>query len=327
MQKVRAIRFNRTGGPEVLSWEEVTLGSPGPGQVSVRHTAIGLNFIDTYHRTGLYPVPSVPSGIGLEAAGIVESVGEGVTDFAVGDRVAYGTGPIGAYSEARNMPAEKLVKLPDGIDDRTAAAIMLKGLTAQYLLRRTYRVKAGDTILVHAAAGGVGLLLCQWAKHLGATVIGTVGSTAKGELARAHGCDHTILYRVTDVAKRVRELTAGAGVPVVYDSVGKDTFAASLDSLAPLGMMVSFGNASGPVPAFDPLLLSQKGSLFLTRPTLMHYAARREDLLAMAAELFEVVQSGVVKVEINQTFRLFDAAHAHRDLEGRKTTGCSILTP
>lgn len=327
MQKVRAIRFSRTGGPEVLSWDEVTLGSPGPGQVLVRHKAIGLNFIDTYHRSGLYPVPSLPSGIGLEAAGVIEGVGDGVADFAIGDRVAYGTGPIGAYSEARNIPAEKLVKLPDGIDDRVAAAIMLKGLTAQYLLRRTYRVKAGDFILVHAAAGGVGLLLCQWAKHLGATVIGTVGSTAKGELARAHGCDHTILYRVADVPKRVRELTGGAGVAVVYDGVGKDMFTASLDSLAPLGMMVSFGNASGPVTAFDPLLLSQKGSLFFTRPTLMNYTAKREDLLAMSAELFEIVQGGAVKIEINQNFRLFDAAHAHRDLEGRKTTGCSILIP
>jgi NADPH2:quinone reductase len=257
----------------------------------------------------------------------VEAVGEGVTDLAVGDRVAYGTGPIGAYSEARNIAADKLVKVPEGVEDRTAAAIMLKGLTAQYLLRRTYRVKAGDTILVHAAAGGVGLLLCQWAKHLGATVIGTVGSTAKSELARAHGCDHTILYRVTDVAKRVRELTGGAGVPVVYDGVGKDTFAASLDSLAPLGMMVSFGNASGPVASIDPLVLSQKGSLFFTRPTLMHYTAKRDDLLAMAAELFDVVKSGAVKVEINQSYRLFDAAHAHRDLESRKTTGSSVLTP
>lgn len=327
MQKVRAIRFSRTGGPEVLSWDEVTLGSPGPGQVFVRHKAVGLNFIDTYHRSGLYPVQSLPSGLGLEAAGVIEAVGDGVTEFAIGDRVAYGTGPIGAYSEARNMPADKLVKLPDGIDDRTAAAIMLKGLTTQYLLRRTYRVKAGDTILVHAAAGGVGLLLCQWAKHLGATVIGTVGSTAKGELARAHGCDHTILYRVADVAKRVRELTGGAGVPVVYDGVGKDTFAASLDCLAPLGMMVSFGNASGPVASLDPLVLSQKGSLFFTRPTLMHYTAKREDMLSMAAELFEVVQSGAVKVEVNQTYRLFDAANAHRNLEGRKTTGSSVLTP
>ncbi len=326
MQRVRAIRFNRTGGPEVLTWEEVTLGSPAAGQVSIKHSAVGLNFIDTYHRTGLYPV-QLPSGIGLEAAGVVEAVAEGVTEFAVGDRVAYGTGPIGAYSEARNIAADKIVKIPDGIEDRTAAAIMLKGLTAQYLLRRTYRVKAGDTILVHAAAGGVGLLLCQWAKHLGATVIGTVGSTAKGELARAHGCDHTILYRVADVAKRVRELTGGVGVPVVYDGVGKDTFAASLDSLAPLGMMVSFGNASGPVSSIDPLVLSQKGSLFFTRPTLMHYTAKREDLLAMATELFEVVQSGAVKVEVNQTFRLFDAAHAHRDLESRKTTGSSVLIP
>jgi NADPH2:quinone reductase len=326
MQKVRAIRFNRTGGPEVLSWEEVSLGSPAAGQVSVKHTAVGLNFIDTYHRTGLYPV-QLPSGIGLEAAGVVEAVGEGVTELAVGDRIAYGTGPIGAYSEARNIAADKIVKLPEGIEDRAAAAIMLKGLTAQYLLRRTYRVKAGDTILVHAAAGGVGLLLCQWAKHLGATVIGTVGSTAKGELARTHGCDHTILYRVTDVAKRVRELTGGVGVPVVYDGVGKDTFVASLDSLAPLGMMVSFGNASGPVASFDPLMLSQKGSLFFTRPTLMHYTAKREDLVAMAGELFDAVKNGAVKVEVNQTYRLFDAAHAHRDLESRKTTGSSILTP
>jgi NADPH2:quinone reductase len=326
MQKVRAIRFNRTGGPEVLTWEEVSLGSPANGQVSIKHTAVGLNFIDTYHRTGLYPV-QLPSGIGLEAAGVVEAVGEGVTEFAVGDHIAYGTGPIGAYSEARNIAADKIVKIPEGIEDRTAAAIMLKGLTAQYLLRRTYRVKTGDTILVHAAAGGVGLLLCQWAKHLGATVIGTVGSTAKGELARAHGCDHTILYRVTDVAKRVRELTGGAGVPVVYDGVGKDTFAASLDCLAPLGTMVSFGNASGAVGSFDPLILSQKGSLFFTRPTLMHYTSKREDLLAMAAELFDVVKSGAVRVEVNQSYRLFDAAHAHRDLESRKTTGSSVMTP
>ena len=327
MQRVRAIRFNRPGGPEVLSWDEVSLGSPAAGQVHVKHTAVGLNFIDVYHRTGLYPVQPLPSGIGLEAAGVVEAVGEGVTEFAVGDRVAYGTGPIGAYSEMRNIAADKIVKIPDGIEDRTAAAIMLKGLTAQYLLRRTYRVKAGDTILVHAVAGGVGLLLCQWAKHLGATVIGTVGSTAKSEIARAHGCDHTILYRVTDVAKRVRELTGGGGVPVVYDGVGKDTFAASLDSLAPLGMMVSFGNASGPVGSIDPLVLSQKGSLFFTRPTLMHYTAKREDLLAMAGELFDVVKNGAVKVEVNQTYRLFDAAHAHRDLESRKTTGSSVLIP
>jgi NADPH2:quinone reductase len=327
MQKVRAIRFNRTGGPEVLTWDEVTIGSPGAGQVFIRHTAIGLNYIDTYHRTGLYPLPSLPSGIGLEGAGVIEAVGEGVTEFAAGDRVAYGTGPIGAYSEARNIPAEKLVKVPEGIEDKTAAAIMLKGLTAQYLLRRTYRVKPGDTVLVHAAAGGIGLLLCQWAKHLGATVIGTVGSTAKSELARAHGCDHTILYRVADVPKRVRELTGGAGVPVVYDGVGKDTFMQSLDCLAPLGMMVAFGNASGAIPSFDPLLLNQKGSLFFTRPSLMHYAAKREDLLSTAAELFEVVQGGAVKVEINQTYRLFDAAHAHRDLESRKTTGSSVLVP
>ena len=326
MQKARAIRFSRTGGPEVLTWEEVTIGSPGAGQVTIKHTAVGLNFIDTYHRTGLYPM-QLPSGIGLEAAGVVQALGEGVTEFAVGDRVAYGTGPIGAYSEIRNIPAEKLVKIPEGVEDRTAAAIMLKGMTAQYLVRRTYRVKAGDTILVHAAAGGVGLLLCQWAKHLGATVIGTVGSTAKGELARAHGCDHTILYRVADVAKRVRELSGGTGVPVVYDGVGKDTLTSSLDSLAPLGMMVSFGNASGPVGSIDPLILSQKGSLFFTRPTLMHYTAKRDDLLNAATELFDVVKKGAVKVEVNQTYRLFDAAHAHRDLESRKTTGSSVLTP
>src|SRR5215813_7208710 len=316
MQNVHAIRFNRTGGPEVLTWEEIPIGSPGAGNVRVRHKAVGLNFIDTYHRTGLYQVPAMPSGLGLEAAGVIEAVGDGVGEFA-----------IGAYSEARNMPAEKLVKLPDSVDDRTAAAIMLKGLTAQYLLRRTYRVKAGDTILVHAAAGGVGLILCQWAKQLGATVIGTVGSTAKAELARAHGCDHTILYRVEDVPKRVREITGGTGVPVVYDSVGKDTFMHSLDSLAPLGLMVSFGNSSGPVPPFDGILLSQKGSLFFTRPTLMHYAAKRQDLVAMAAELFDVVESGAVKIEINQTYRLFDAAHAHRDLESRKTTGSTVLLP
>jgi len=325
---MKAVRCRELGPVERIALEELPTPAPGPGEVRIAVKAAGASFVDALTAAGKYQFPLKPPYTpGGECAGVVDAVGDGVTEFAIGDRVAYGTGPIGAYSEARNMPADKLVKLPDGIDDRTAAAIMLKGLTTQYLLRRTYRVKAGDTILVHAAAGGVGLLLCQWAKHLGATVIGTVGSTAKGELARAHGCDHTILYRVADVAKRVRELTGGAGVPVVYDGVGKDTFAASLDCLAPLGMMVSFGNASGPVASLDPLVLSQKGSLFFTRPTLMHYTAKREDMLSMAAELFDVVQSGAVKVEVNQTFRLFDAAHAHRDLESRKTTGSSVLTP
>jgi NADPH:quinone reductase len=327
MQKVRAIRFSRTGGPEVLNWEEITIGSPGPGNVLVRHTAIGLNYIDTYHRTGLYPVQSSPSGIGLEAAGVVEAVGEGVTDLKAGDRIAYGTGPIGAYSEARSIPADKVIKIPDSIDDRTAAAMMLKGLTAQYLLRRTYRVKSGETILVHAASGGVGLILCQWAKHLGATVIGTVGSLEKAQVAQAHGCDHTILYRVENFAKRVRDLTGGAGVPVVYDGVGKDTFMGSLDSLRRLGMMVTYGNASGPVPPVDTALLNQKGSLFLTRPSLMGYAATRAELEEMANELIEVVASGQVKIEINQTYPLHDAARAHRELESRKTTGSTVLLP
>jgi NADPH2:quinone reductase len=327
MAVTHAIRFHKTGGPEVLSWDEVPLEAPGPGQILVRHTAVGLNYIDTYHRSGLYPLPALPSGIGLEAAGVVEAVGPGVADFREGDRIAYGTGPIGAYSERRVMPAEKAVKLPGGISDRAGAAMMLQGLTAQYLLRRTYRVKPGDRILVHAAAGGVGLILCQWGKHLGATVIGTAGTPEKAALAKAHGCDHVILYRSEDFVKSVREITAGKGVAVVYDGVGKDTFMGSLDCLAPLGMMVSFGNASGPVPPVDPLLLSQKGSLFLTRPTLMAYAASRADLVAMAGELLDVVQSGAVKIEVNQTYPLKDAVQAHRDLEGRKTTGSTILLP
>ncbi len=326
MAKTHAIRFHETGGPEILQWEEMEVGAPGASQVRIRHSAIGLNFIDTYHRTGLYPV-SLPSGLGLEAAGVVEAVGPGVTELKVGDRVAYGTGPIGAYAEARVIPAEKLLTLPDAIDDRTAAAMMLQGMTAQYLLRRTHRVQAGETILVHAAAGGVGLILVQWAKHLGATVIGTVGSDDKAKLARAHGCDHIILYRQENVAERVREITRGAGVPVVYDGVGKDTFMASLDSLAPRGMMVSFGNASGAVPPFEPVLLSQKGSLFLTRPTLMHYTATRADLLATARDLFEVVGKGAVKVEVRQTFPLKQAAEAHRALESRRTTGSTVLLP
>jgi len=320
-----AIRFHKAGGPDVLTWEEVPVGNPGPGEVRVRHTAVGLNFIDTYHRTGLYPLP-LPSGIGLEAAGVVEAVGSGVTDLKEGDRVAYGTGPIGAYSEARIMPAEKLVVIPDGIDDRTAAAMMLQGLTVQYLIRRTYRVKAGETILVHAAAGGVGLILCQWAKHLGATVIGTVGNDEKAELARAHGCDHPIVYTREDFVARIGEITKGAKVPVVYDSVGKDTFLKSLDCLQPLGMMVSFGQSSGAIGPVDLGILAAKGSLFVTRPTLMTYCAKREDLVASAKELFDVVKSGAVKISVNQTYPLKNAVQAHRDLEARKTTGSTVFT-
>jgi len=322
----RAIRIHQTGGPEVMQWEDVTVGNPGPGEIRVRHAAVGLNYIDVYHRTGLYPLP-LPSGIGLEGAGVVEAVGEGVTDLKAGDRVAYAAPPIGAYAEVRLFPAEKVVHLPDSIDDRTAAAMMLQGMTAQYLLRRTYRVQAGDTILFHAAAGGVGLIACQWAKHLGATVIGTVGSDAKAELARAHGCDHPIVYTRENVVERVREITGGEGVPVAYDSVGKDTFMASLDCLRPMGMLVSFGNASGAVAPFEPAILSAKGSLFLTRPTLMTYTARREDLLATAQELFEVVGRGVVKININQTYPLAEVVRAHRELEARQTTGSSVLLP
>ncbi len=321
-----AIRFHRTGGPEVLQWEEVGVGEPGPGEVQVRHAAVGLNFIDTYHRSGLYPVP-LPSGIGLEGAGTVEALGPGVTHLQVGDRVAYAGGPLGAYSEARLIPADRLIRLPDSLSFETGAAMMLQGLTAAYLLRRTYRVQKGDTVLIHAAAGGVGLIACQWAKALGATVIGTVSTEAKAELARAHGCDHPILYTREDFARRVRDITGGEGVPVVYDGIGKDTFTGSLDSLRPLGTMVSFGNASGPVGLIDPLLLSQKGSLFFTRPTLMHYTARRADLEALATELLGVVTSGQVKIEVHQRFPLQQAAAAHIALEGRQTTGSTVLLP
>ncbi len=322
-----AIVLSETGGPENLRWQEVTVGEPGPGQVRLRHTAIGLNFIDVYHRTGLYPLPSLPAVIGLEAAGVVEAVGPGVSDLTVGSRVAYASPPAGAYAEVRLMPADRLVALPDGIDEAHAAAMMLKGMTAEYLLCRTYKVKAGDTILVHAASGGVGLIVCQWAKHLGVQVIGTVGSDAKAELARAHGCDHPIVYTRENFVDRVKALTGGAGVAVVYDSVGKDTFMGSLDCLAPMGMMVSFGNASGAVPAFEPGILSAKGSLFLTRPTLMTYTAKRADLVASARALFEVVLKGTVTIEINQRYPLRDAAQAHRDLEARKTTGSTLLMP
>lgn len=321
-----AIRFHQIGGPEVLRWEEVSVGAPAAGEARVRHEAVGLNFIDTYHRSGLYPLP-LPSGIGSEGAGIVEAVGEGVTDIAVGDRVAYAGGPIGAYCQVRCLPAHRLLKLPHSLDCRTGAAMMLQGMTAAYLLRRTYRVQPGDTVLIHAAAGGVGLIACQWAKALGATVIGTVSSEAKAELAKQHGCDHVILYSREDVAKRVREITQGEGVAVVYDGVGKDTFAASLDSLRSRGMMVTFGNASGAVPAFDPLQLTQKGSLFLTRPKLADYTARRDELLALGNELFDVVSAGKVRIEVNQTYPLAEAAQAHRDLEARKTTGSTIFLP
>ena len=323
---VHAIRFHDTGGPEVLRWEAVEVGAPGPGQVRVRHEAVGLNFIDTYHRTGLYPLP-LPSGIGLEGAGVVEAVGEGVSNVREGDRVAYAGGPVGAYSEARCMPAAPLLRLPDAIDFRTGAAMMLQGLTSAYLLRKTYRVQAGDAVLIHAAAGGVGLIACQWAKALGATVIGTTSSEEKAALARAHGADHIIFYNREDVAKRVREITGGEGVAVVYDGVGKDTFMGSLDSLRTRGMMVSFGNASGPVAPFDPLLLSQKGSIFITRPTLMHHTAKREELEELGGELFAMVASGKVRIEVNQTYALRDAAQAHIDLEARRTTGSTILLP
>ena len=323
----KAICIHETGGPDVLKWEDIEVGEPGPGQARVRHTAVGLNYIDVYGRTGLYPLPSLPHALGMEAAGIVEAIGEGVSDVAVGDRVAYVIAPPGAYSEERLVPADRMVKLPDNISEDTAAAMMLQGMTAQYLLRQTYNVKAGDTILIHAAAGGVGLIVCQWAKHLGATVIGTVGSNEKAELAKAHGCDHAIVYTRENFKDRVKEITEGAGVNVVYDSIGKDTFMDSLDCLKPLGMMVTFGNATGPVDPFPPGMLGQKGSLFLTRPTLFTYMAKREDLMAMAGELFDVVSSGVVKIEINQTYDLKDTAQAHADLEARKTTGSTILKP
>ena len=321
-----AIRIHQAGGPEVLRWEEVLVPAPAAGEATIRHAAVGLNFIDVYHRTGLYP-QIMPAGLGLEGAGVVEALGDGVTDLQVGDRVAYAGGPVGAYAEVRNIPAHRLLKLPDTISFETAAAMMLQGLTAAYLLRKTYRVQPGDAVLIHAAAGGVGLIACQWAKALGATVIGTVGSAAKGELAKAHGCDHVIDYSSENFSQRVREITGGEGVAVVYDGVGKDTFIGSLDSLRPMGMMVAYGNASGPVPPLDLLLLSQKGSLFVTRPTLMNYTAKRADLEALGAELFEMVGSGRVRIEVNQRYALKDAELAHRDLEARRTTGSTILLP
>ena len=324
-----AIRFYATGGPEVLKAEEVTVGEPGPGQVKLRHSAIGLNFIDTYHRNGLYPV-GLPSGLGTEAAGVVSAVGPGVDAPRVGARVAYSGGPLGAYSEERLFPAERLVPIPEGVTDRQAAAVLLKGLTAQYLVQRTHVVKAGETVVVHAAAGGVGLLLCQWLRHLGATVIGTVSTAEKAELARENGCQHPVVLDPANRASLVEKvvaLTGGRKVPVVYDSIGKDTFLVSLDCLAPLGLMVLYGASSGPVPPFDVQLLAQKGSLFLTRPTLATYTARREDLLAGAAEVFDLVRRGVLRVHVNQEYPLRAAARAHQDLEARRTTGSTVLTP
>jgi NADPH:quinone reductase len=321
-----AIRIHKTGGPEVMQWDEVAVGEPGPGEARVRHTAIGLNYIDTYQRSGLYKL-ALPSGLGGEGAGMVEAVGPGVTDIKPGARVAYCGGPPGAYSEVRVMPAERLVKLPDGVSDRTAAALMLKGLTVQYLLRQTFPLKGGETILFHAAAGGVGSIACQWTRALGVTMIGTVGSDEKAAIAKANGCAHTIVYTRENFVERVKEITGGKGVPVVYDAVGKDTFPASLDCLSPRGMFVSFGNSSGPIAAFDILLLSQKGSLYVTRPTLATYTATRAALLAMAAELFELVKAGKIVSEARQTYPLKDAAQAHRDLEARKTTGSTLLLP
>ncbi|MCA7930240.1 quinone oxidoreductase [Burkholderia cepacia] len=322
----KAIRYDQPGGPDVMKWVDVEVGEPKAGEVRIRQHAVGLNYIDVYFRTGLYPQP-LPGGLGMEAAGEVTAVGEGVTALKAGDRVAYVGQPPGAYAQERVMPAERVVKLPDGISYDDAASVMLQGLTAHYLLRRTYPVKAGDTILIHAAAGGVGLLVCQWAKALGATVIGTVGSDEKAALAKAHGCDHPIVYTRENFTQRVKEITNGAGVPVVYDSIGKDTYIGSLDCLAPLGYFVSFGNASGPLPAIDSKEFSSRGSLFFTRPTLFSYIAKRADLESAAAELFDVILSGKVKTSINQRYPLAEVGRAHADLESRKTTGSTILVP
>ncbi|HSN90652.1 MAG TPA: quinone oxidoreductase [Anaeromyxobacteraceae bacterium] len=322
----KAIRIHQTGGPDVLRYEDVQVGDPGPGEARLRHAAIGVNYIDTYHRTGLYKLP-LPVTLGLEGAGVVEAVGSGVAHVQPGDRVAYAGGPPGGYAEQRLIPADRLVKLPREISDEQAAAAMLKGLTVWYLVRKTYRVQRGETVLWHAAAGGVGLIACQWLRALGVTTIGTVGSDEKAKLAKAHGCDHTVVYTREDFAKRVRELTNGAGVPVVYDAVGKDTFAGSLDSLRPRGLMVSFGNASGPTGPIDPLVLSTKGSLFLTRPTLAHHTGTRAELEEGTGELFELLRSGKVKIDVSGRYPLSEAARAHRDLEARKTTGSLVLLP
>jgi len=321
----KAIRIHKTGGPEVLQWDDVSVGDPGPGEARVRHHAVGLNYTDVYYRTGVFKLP-YPSSPGLEASGVVEAVGAGVSNVKPGDRVAYANPPAGAYCEVRNIPGHRLVNLPDDISFEQAAAMMLQGMTVQYLIKRTYKLQPGDTVVWHAAAGGVGLIACQWLAALGVTTIGTVGSDEKAQLARAHGCHHVINYSRENFLDRVKEITRGAGVPVVYDSVGKDTFERSIECLRPFGMMVSFGNASGPVPPIDfPKVL--KGSLFLTRPSLMQYTAKREDLLAAAGDLFEIVLSGKVKIEVNQRYPLREAAQAHRDLEARKTTGSTILLP
>jgi NADPH:quinone reductase len=322
----KAIRMNKHGGPEVLKWEEFDPGKPGKGEALVRQEAVGLNYIDIYHRTGLYALPSLPATPGLEAAGVVAEIGEGVDEVAVGDRVAYAGVPPGAYTEIRRIPAHRLVKLPADISTQQAAAMMLQGMTARYLIKGCWRVTAETILLIHAAAGGVGLIVCQWARHLGATVIGTVSTQEKAELAKAHGCHYPILYNKEDFAARVKEITMGRGVDVVYDSVGHDTFMKSLDCLRPMGMMVSFGQSSGPMPPLDLSILAQKGSLFLTRPTLMTYTAQREALLVHAQDLFEVVQSGAVKIEVRRTYPLSEASRAHRDLESRKTTGSSVFT-
>jgi NADPH2:quinone reductase len=322
----KTIRISEHGGPEVLRFEDIDVAAPAPDEVQIRHTAIGVNFIDVYDRTGLYPL-QLPSSLGREAAGVVVAKGRKVRDFRVGDRVAYVFTQPGSYAEVRNIPAARVVKVPKGVSDQEAAALMLKGMTAQYLLRRTYRVKRGDFVLAHAAAGGVGLILSQWAKALGATVIGVVGSDAKAELARKHGCKHVLISGRDELVPSVKKITKDAGVSVVYDAVGKDTFMESLDCLRPLGMMVTYGNASGPPPAINPLELSKRGSLFLTRPTLFNYIAKREDLVATARELFAAVKSKAVRVRIGQTYPLKDAAEAHRDLEGRRTTGSTVLIP
>jgi NADPH2:quinone reductase len=323
----KAIRIHQYGGPDVLKWEDVVdPGPPAAGEALVRHEAIGLNYIDIYHRSGLYALPSLPATPGMEAAGIVVEVGEGVSEVAVGDRVAYAGVPPGAYTEIRRIPAHRLVKLPAAISAQQAAAMMLQGMTARYLIKGCWPVAAGTRLLIHAAAGGVGLIVCQWARHLGATVIGTVGTNEKAELAKAYGCEHPVLYNKEDFVTRVKQLTSGQGVDVVYDSVGQDTFMKSLDCLRPMGMMVSFGQSSGPIPPFDLSVLAQKGSLFLTRPSLMTYTAKREALLAHAQDLFDVVQSGAVKIDVRRTYPLSEASRAHRDLESRKTTGSSVFT-
>ncbi len=322
---VHAIRIHQTGGPEVLKWEEVQISEPGQGQVRLKHSAVGLNYIDTYHRSGLYKV-DLPATIGMEGAGVITAVGPGVTEFKIGDRVAYAN-PMGSYSEERVIPAERIVKIPDGIEDKTAAAMMLQGMTVRYLLRETYKVGPGTTMLFHAAAGGIGLIACQWAKYLGATIIGTTSSAEKAKLATDAGCTHVINYKTEDFVKRTKEITNGQGVDVVYDSIGKDTYPGSLDCLKPRGLWVSFGNASGAITGMDIGILAAKGSLYATRPTLFSYTATRKELVDNANDLFDVVGRGVVKINVNQTYPLKEAAQAHRDLEARKTTGSTIFLP